>query len=135
MKILFFNLTTLESTVGADATYMVEALRKLYEGRTIPRNTSEKYKPIANLGSGTSFLINAKGLFLDKADIIYKAQYIRLAGRRDFISYKISGRRTLDLSYFPDIKIEAIRSNPLLDITDGHIHFKYEEIPSKTNRN
>lgn len=130
MNILFFNLTTLEATVGTDATYMVEALRKLSDGRTIPRNISEKYKPIANLGKGTSFLINAKGLFVDKSDIIYKAQYIRLAGRRDFISYKISGRKTLDLSYFPDIKLEAIRSNPLLDIASGHIHFKYEEISS-----
>jgi len=126
MKILFFNLELLEAVTAGDTTFLVEALRKLSLGRVIPRNTFEKHKPIDGLAQGTSFLLNAADLFKDNTDVVYKAQYIKLAGRRDFASYKILGSKNLDLSFFPDIDLRAIKSNKLLDITSKSITFKYE---------
>ena len=125
--ILFFNLQTLETKTQVDPKKLVETLRLHYLGKVAPKNVRDLVKPLNNL-VGTSFLLNAKALFEDKTtDIIYKAQYIRLAGRRDYLLYKLYGYTHLDLSYFLDIDVNKIQHNPLLTITENKIYFKYEE--------
>jgi hypothetical protein len=123
--ILLFNLTTLESETNGSAQYLVEALRKFSLGRKIPKNQGEKNKPIAKLTRGSSFIVDHEGLFSNKCDVEYKAQFIKLAGRRDITLYKLKGITYLDLSMFPDINIEAIKHNPLIYISNNKIHFKY----------
>lgn len=77
--------------------------------------------------AGTSFLVNPVPLFEDKnTDILYKAQYIKLAAKRDYFHYKQYKSTELQTSYFPDILYDAIKSNPLLKITPTTIQFKYE---------
>lgn len=124
---LFFNLQTLETKTRNDPKKLVEALRLHYLGKTAPKNARDLVKPLSNI-VGTSFLLNAKALFEDKTtDIVYKAQYIRLAGRRDYLLYKLYNYNYLDLSYFLDINVNTIQHNPLLTITENKIYFKYEE--------
>ena len=129
---LFFNLQTLETKTECNPQKLVESLKLHYLGKTLPKNAKDKVKPLNNL-VGTSFLLNAASLFADSnTDIVYKAQYIRLAGRRDYVLYKLYGYRYLDLSYFLDIDLNAIKYNPLLTITENKIYFKYEEITNGT---
>lgn len=124
---LFFNLNLLETKTGCNAHELVESLRLHYLNKTIPKNHKQRAKPIKNL-VGHSFILNAAPLFADKqTDISYLAQYIRLAGRRDYAMYKIYGHTYLDLSYFLDIDLQSIKHNPLLKIKDNKIYFKHEE--------
>jgi len=117
----------LESTTQCDSTKLVEILRLHFIRKSIPKNQYSKIKPIFNL-KGNSFLINPAALFTDTTtDIVHKAQYIRLAGRRNYAIYKHYGYTYLDLSYYSDIDLNAIKSNPLLKITENKINFKYEE--------
>jgi hypothetical protein len=127
MATLFFNVKTLEEKTLCDPHYMVMALWYWYKKITIPKRYATKYKPLKNI-SGFSYLLKPEAFFKDKTtDIIWKAQVIRLAGRRDYTLYKLYGFKFLDLSYFPDIDIKSIESNPLISITDNKIYFKYEE--------
>lgn len=126
--IFFFNLQKLESITKMDSMYLVTALHKAWLGRTIPKNIKEKYKPIPELIPGNSFLINAKQLFEDNnTDVAFKAQYIRLAGRRDYLLYKILKQKYLDLTLYPDLNTATIKHNPLLIIENTHLKFIYEE--------
>jgi hypothetical protein len=124
---LYFNLHVLETNALGNSEKLVELLRLHYIRKAIPKN-SKSHKPLHNL-SGSSFLLNAFSLFNDKStDVIFKAQYIRLAGRRNYANYKHYGIKYLDLSFFSDIDLNAIKHNPLLTITNNKIYFKYEEI-------
>lgn len=126
--ILFFDLHTLESETKNDANYLVQALYYFYKGIFIPPNLYAKYKPIQKLRKGSSFLLKPDELFSDKStDNVLKAQYIKLAGRRDFISYKTNNDRSLHLSFYPDINLQAIKTNPLITIIKNRVHFKFED--------
>lgn len=125
--ILFFNLSVLEAETLGNPKQMVEKLRLFYTKKQIPKNSYSKVKPIRNL-IGNSYLINPDGFFADNiTDIIYKSQYIQLAGRRDYSLYKLYNVKYLDLSYFKDIALDNIKTNPLITITQNKIYFKYEE--------
>lgn len=125
--ILFFNLSVLEAETLGNPKQMVEKLRLFYTKKQIPKNGYTKVKPIRNL-IGNSYLINPDGFFADNiTDIIYKSQYIQLAGRRDYSLYKLFNVKYLDLSYFKDIDLDNIKTNPLITITQNKIYFKYEE--------
>lgn len=125
--IFFFDLQKLERITKCDSMYLVTALHKAWLGRTIPKNIKEKYKPIPELIPGTSFLINAKQLFEDTTNVAFKAQYIRLAGRRDYLLYKTLNQKYLDLTLYPDLNTATIKHNPLLIIENTHLKFIYEE--------
>jgi hypothetical protein len=126
---LFFNLKTLEQDTKGSSEYLVEALYKFYRGITIPKNVHEKYKPLPRLKTGSSFLLQPESFFKDTGtDSVYKAQYIRLAGLRNYGLYKTYGIKSLDLTLYPDINITNIKSNPLLIIANKQIKFIHEEI-------
>lgn len=125
--ILFFSLSILEAETLGNPKQMVEKLCLFYTKKQIPKNSYSKVKPIRNL-IGNSYLINPDGFFADNiTDIIYKSQYIQLAGRRDYSAYKLYNVKHLDLSYFKDIDLDNIKTNPLITITQNKIYFKYEE--------
>lgn len=130
---LFFNLQILEQDTHCNAEYMVEALHKFYLGITIPKNIREKYKPLARLKAGSSFLLRPKDFFDNRGvDSAYRAQYIRLAGLRNYTNYKTYGTRSLDLTLYPDIDFDKIKSNPLLIIANKQIKFIHEEVTNGT---
>lgn len=125
---LFFNLLNLEKRTKGDPKYLVEALHMYYKNIKIPRSIFDRYKPV-NIGFGYSFLLHPGKLFADKStDDIHKAQYIKLAGRRDYLNYKVTKSTNLDCSFFPDLNIQALQFNPLIKIIDTNkIQFKYED--------
>jgi hypothetical protein len=117
----------LEADTLGNPRQMVEKLRLFYTKKHLPKNSYSKVKPIRNL-TGSSYILNAAEFFADNiTDIIYKSQYIQLAGRRDYSLYKLFNQKYLDLSYFKDIDIDNIKTNPLITITQNKIYFKYEE--------
>lgn len=125
---ILFNIETLERETKCNPEYMLVALQHYYNGKTVPSNVYEKYKPIKTSLKGSSFLVNPKALFDDKTtDIIYKAQYLRLAGRRDYLLFRHYGIKYLDLTFLPEISIDSIKLNPLLTINKNIVTFKYEE--------
>lgn len=127
MSLLLFNLSTLESETQCNPEYMVAALKMYYEGVKIPKSSLTKYKPITKDMVGSSFLVHPDKFFKDTTtDIIFRAQYIRLAGRRDLLNFKYYGTLSLDLSFFSDIDISSIKYNPLIEISNKQINFKYE---------
>jgi hypothetical protein len=121
---LFFNLDLLETETNCDPKLMLSTLERHFSGKLIPKNSRDRV--IAQNLVGHSFILNAASLFSDTCDIAYKAQYIRLAGRRDYSLYKLYRVTYLDLSFFKDIDLDAIKHNPLLTITNNKIYFKYE---------
>ena len=128
MSILKFNVILLESKTKQDPTYLVEALRLWYTRKdSIYVDTKNKFKPLGVSLHGSGYLLNPDKLFNSKVDILFKAQYIKLAGRRDYSSYTLLGINYLDLTYFSDLNIEAVKSNPLLKIENNKIYFKLEE--------
>lgn len=126
--VLFFNLDTLEQDTHGDPEYLVQALYKFYKGKRIPKHNQEQYPPLKRLRAGNSFLLNPEDFFKNTTvDSPYRAQYIRLAGRRDYQHFKHYGLKSLDLTLYPDINYQVISTNPLLTIANNQIYFKYEE--------
>lgn len=119
---LFFDILTLESESKNDPKSMLTLLKQwLYKDNPYS-------KPIKKSLSGHSYLLNPKPLLYDTVtDPIYKVQYIKLAGRRDYTNYKLFKAKYLDLTLYPDINLSAIKSNPLITITNNKIYFKFEE--------
>ncbi len=120
--ILFFNLEALEKAAQNDSRKLISLIKEV--------NSLNKaiLAPIhRKILAGSSFLLNAEDLLANRSvDINYIVQYIKLAGRRDYALYKLYGVKSLPLSYFPDIDLNKINHNPLLNITQSDIHFKYE---------
>ena len=115
-KIFIFNYPKLEKLANRDAIKIVKILENYYNGSS--------YK----LKDGSSFLINPGELFFDQnTDILFKSQYIQLAARRSYQHYKDLGYKHLDLTYYPDLNLQAIKYNPLLITENNKIYFKYEE--------
>jgi hypothetical protein len=110
-----FSLDKLQTLAKGDAIKLVEILEEYYKGFYINLN-------------GTSYLTSPGQLFFDRnTDILFKSQYIQLAARRSYQQYKDLGYKHLDLSYYPDLKIDAIKYNPLITIDNNKLYFKYEE--------
>lgn len=123
---LFFNLKTLEQQSNGD-TGKFMAMLEYHYSKKLPYKYS-KYKPSKVSLAGNCFILNPQELFADSSvDVLFKIQYVKLAGRRDYNLYKQYKYRALQLSYYPDINIDLIKNNPLLTITKTEILFKYEE--------
>lgn len=121
----FFNLENLEKESCNNSTTFMSILDTIYY-KKLP-NRRKGIKPIKLNMHGSSFILNLEPLLkLSDIDTIYIVQYIKLCAKRDYNMYKMFGVKTLDLSYYPDINLSAIKSNPLLQITKSEIHFKYE---------
>ena len=126
MKTLFFNLNLVEELDYVDALLAL----KMYYYKTLPKNKRSK---LVNLRIsrmfGSSFLINPEPILNDKStDPIYLIQYLRLAGRRNYMMYTQYNIKYLDLSFYPDINISRIKHNPLLKLANDKIYFKHEEL-------
>ena len=121
----FFNLDNLEKESCNNSTTFMAILDTIYY-KKLP-NRRKGIKPVKLNMHGSSFILNLEPLLkLSDIDTIYIVQYIKLCAKRDYNMYKMFGVKTLDLSYYPDINLSAIKSNPLLQITKSEIHFKYE---------
>jgi hypothetical protein len=129
---LFFNLDLLEKEAGGDLVKFLVLLNAFHTNRLPSGKRGDLYVKKLNL-TGSSYLLNPKPVFTEKStDIAYIVQYIRLAAKRDYSLYKYYELRSLPISYCLDMNIQALRTNPLLNITQTDIFFKYEELKKET---
>lgn len=130
---LFFNLGNLEKEASNDPVKFLALLEYHYRG-SIPTSAKSKYKPSKIPLRGYSFILNPEPIFnIHNIDINYLIQYIKLAGMRDWALYKSHKLITLDISFFPDLNLAKIKTNPILNVLNKQIIFKYEEIYNGTS--
>lgn len=119
---VFFDSDKLKKYANGDLRQYIYLFQLHCENKLLPRN-------IRGSLVGRSFLLNPISFLKDKqTDILFKIQYIELAARRDYSLYKLYGYKSLDTSFYPDLNIPKIQNNPLLQLDNRHINFKYEEI-------
>lgn len=119
---LFFDIGKLEQASKGDSKKFISILENHYKQKLPKRGLG---RPIVI--NGTSFLVNPVPLFESKVDSAFKVQYVRLAAKRDYTLYKYYGAYQLPRSYYPDLNLDAIKHNPLLNITDSEIQFLLED--------
>lgn len=123
---LFFDINKLEEQSDNDPTRFLQMLY-FHWNKHIPLSKSNKFLRSKVPLIGNSYLLNPKDLFSDQStDELFKVQYIKLAGRRDYSLYRLYKYCRLPTSYFPDLIYDSIKHNPLLEITKTEILFKYE---------
>lgn len=122
----FFNIENLEKESCDNSVAFVTLLDTLYYNR-LPSKKKGVKRVKLNM-KGYSFIINLEPILkLKKSiDTAYIVQYVKLCAMRDYSMYKLYGIKSLSLSYYPDINLDAIKHNPLIRITGSEIHFKYE---------
>lgn len=122
----FFNLENLERESCDNSVNFVRILDTIYH-KKLP-SKRKGVKPVKLDMRGKSFILNLKPLLEEakRVDTAYIVQYVKLCARRDYTMYKLYGIKSLQLSYYPDINIEAIKTNPLIHITQSEIYFKHE---------
>lgn len=122
---VFFNITNLRLEACSSYNKFYELFKTHCRGKLHKRRLKKTLH-------GNSYILNPEGLFENKnIDILYKLQYIELAALRDYSMFRLYKSATLDLSYYPDIDISKIKTNPLLKILNNHIYFLYEETSRK----
>ncbi len=120
MSTLFYNWKTVESESKGNPFNAVDLLIKLYNGRILKYGLLSKLK-------GSSFLLNPIKILSEKSvDILFVYQYLILASQRDYSLYHLYGIKSLPLSYYPEIRLDSIKTNPLLEVTKTDIIFLYE---------
>lgn len=120
---MFFNLEILTKHCNGNTSKMLEMLENYYYGR-VPRNTKELSAFSKTSLSGTTWLPDPKAFFSSTVDIRYKRQYLILRSKQNIFILNEYGLDILDLSFYPDIDIKTISSNPLIQIDKNIINFK-----------
>lgn len=126
--IVIFSLQKLQAQAGNDPKKFLFFLYKWYKTKNTVKMRKDSYVMKYPLTGGSSFLVNPDPLFTlaKTVDILHIVQYVVLAAHRDLLLYKQFNITTLPLSYFPDLDLENLKSNPLLEVTNSEIKFKYE---------
>lgn len=102
----------------------------------VPKN---KYDPIYRYHSksfiGSSFLVHPDVLvyYAYKHSYLEISQYLALASLRSYAKYLIDGDTRLWLPECP-VDLNQIEKNSLFEISDTHLHFIYEEPPTKEEK-
>ena len=52
--------------------------------------------------------------------------YLELASKRSLFDYKIRGNKHLPLPLVPEYLMGLVETNPMLEVKDGNVYFKYE---------
>ena len=75
---------------------------------------------------GSSYLLNTDILF-KKYPPSQLDHYIELASKRNYLDYKLNNFLGLDLELYPEISIQKILNNPLLELKNKILYFKQEK--------
>jgi len=122
--VLRFNLEKLQQK-SKQHWDLLDILRDYRSGRWVKLNNA---KITSEMFSGPSFILKPDQLLADnRTDRLFIIQYVKLAGRRNWQFYQDLGYKFLDLTYYPDLNLQAIKHNLILTITENKIYFNYEE--------
>lgn len=119
--------------IGDSSPIVIYTILKMLVMKEIPNNKFDKiYKYVDISFAGKSFLVNPEQLVFESYKYSYReiSQYLALASIRPISEYYATGKTSLD-QRLVEVEEELYEENSLLRIQDGHIHFKYEEVPDK----
>ena len=126
---VFYSWHTVHRGAKGKARRIVRVIEHLVDLQNDPYLTCNKYEKwlTAHSWKGKSFLNNPELLLIRTNGLrpLYTAQYIGLASMRSYANYKITGDLTLDYLVCKGKEV-MIEENPLLEVRDGVVHFKYE---------
>ncbi len=122
---MFFDIKTLQKESKNSPVKMIKMLENWYLNK-LPKNKRmmENFSKVSL--KGDSFILQPLALFSAQVDVNYKVQYLILIAKRDYMFYLLYGVKYLDLSYFPDLDINKIRGNPLMEVVNNKLYFKLE---------
>lgn len=123
---LFFDLKKLEEQSCNDSVKLISMLYFHWNKNAPILKHNIPLRSRVSL-AGYSFLLNPADFFNDRGtELTFRIQYIKLAARRDYLLYKQYGYKGLQTSFFPDLAMDNIKHNPLLNIKPTEILFKFE---------
>lgn len=96
-----------------------------YLNRKIPERV--KKAATGHYESGPCFLVNPNIALQSATDPAYLYNYLELASLRSMFDYKIRGVRTLPEVLIPTYLVEWVKLNPMLEVKNGNVYFKYEQ--------
>ena len=97
---------------------------KFYLGNKKQTILKEAVKPWP---TGYCYLINIDKVLEEATDPNYLYYYLELASKRDLFSYQIRGIRYLPIQFVPEYLMGLVETNPMLEVKDEKVYFKYEQ--------
>ena len=76
---------------------------------------------------GDCFIINLNEALRRAENPNYLYYYLELASKRNLFSYKIQGITYLPIQFVPEYLMGLVETNPMLEVKDEKIYFKYEQ--------
>lgn len=85
-----------------------------------------KYEAAKPYPKGPCFILNLDDLLEDNNDLNHIYTYLELASKRNVFDYLMRGVDYLPLALVPEYLLGLIETNPLLEVYNGNVYFKYE---------
>ena len=132
---ILYNWKSILKSSNGNVNDIITILR-IITYKITPKNYYDKtFKFYQKNYGGSSYLVHPE-ILLTQGRSQYSdkevAEYVGVASFRNYYEYKRTGNTTLDLIHCP-VSEETIKSNRLLDIRDGCIHFLFEETKGEIN--
>ena len=123
-----YNWAKILKVTEGDSNLIVLIVHMLTYPRVPSSYRDPTYKYYGQSFEGFSFLLNPEKLLTERLKYTNReaAEYVAVASYRNYLEYNKTGDTRLHLIDFPLFE-EIINNNRLLHMTDGTIHFKFEE--------
>ena len=76
---------------------------------------------------GDCYIINIDEVLRMAQDPTYLYYYLELASKRSLFDYKMRGITYLPIQFVPEYLMGLVETNPMLEVKDDKIYFKYEQ--------
>jgi hypothetical protein len=76
---------------------------------------------------GDCYIINLDEVLRMAQDPTYLYYYLELASKRNLFDYKMRGVSYLPIQFVPEYLMGLVDINPMLEVKDEKIYFKYEQ--------
>ena len=76
---------------------------------------------------GDCYIINLDEVLRMAQDPNYLYYYLELASKRNLFDYKLRGINYLPIQFVPEYLMGLVDTNPMLEVRDEKIYFKYEQ--------
>ncbi len=128
-RLVIFNYSRLQSEAVRLKTNSIVLLKALLY---MSKNTKEEHlrvnARVRGIFEGHNFLLNPKGLIDAPQDLAYKLMYLQLTSLRSYTNYKLFKYRHVELDLWPDMELDLVRLNPLVEVIGNHsLVFPLEE--------
>lgn len=93
------------------------------------RRVSQKIKMevVKEYPRGPCFLINPNEALLNASSPNDLYIYLELASKRNIFDYKMRGITYLPMYFVPEYLMGLVETNPMLEVKDDKLYFKYEQ--------